>query len=147
MFVKGKIDHIPFQRFETKEGSWTSATSANHVLSPLKRMLNLAVKWELIEKNPAGAQEKFKKDSGDTIPINWRHMRLLHSKSHVSPYYLYCVPGTSPGHLGAGCRDSRTGWGCPLRTVRQRSVATPAAVCRVPTIRPLGLPGLIWQPT
>ena len=77
----------------------TSATSANHVLSPLKRMLNLAVKWELIEKNPAGAQEKFKKDSGDTIPINWRHMRLLHSKPHVSPYYLYCVPGTFARNL------------------------------------------------
>ena len=43
-----------------KEKARTSATSANHVLSTLKRMLNLAVKWELIEKNPAGGQEKFK---------------------------------------------------------------------------------------
>lgn len=32
----------------------------NHLLSTLKRMLNLAVKWELQEKNPASSQEKFK---------------------------------------------------------------------------------------
>jgi integrase len=44
----------------SKEKSRTSATTANHLLSTLKRMLNLAVKWELLEKNPANSQEKFK---------------------------------------------------------------------------------------
>ena len=44
----------------SKEKARTSATTANHLLSTLKRMLNLAVKWELLEKNPASSQEKFK---------------------------------------------------------------------------------------
>jgi integrase len=44
----------------SKEKTRTSATTANHLLSTLKRMLNLAVKWELLEKNPATSQEKFK---------------------------------------------------------------------------------------
>jgi integrase len=44
----------------SKEKARTSATTANHLLSTLKRMLNLAVKWELLEKNPAASQEKFK---------------------------------------------------------------------------------------
>lgn len=43
-----------------KEKSRTSATTANHLLTTLKRMLNLAVKWEFLEKNPASLQEKFK---------------------------------------------------------------------------------------
>jgi len=44
----------------TKEKSRTSATTANHLLSTLKRMLNLAVKWEYLEKNPASGQEMFR---------------------------------------------------------------------------------------
>jgi integrase len=36
-----------------------SPISANHVLKTLKRMLNLAVRWELLEKNPATHQERF----------------------------------------------------------------------------------------
>jgi hypothetical protein len=32
----------------SKEKARTSATTANHLLSTLKRMLNLAVKWELL---------------------------------------------------------------------------------------------------
>jgi integrase len=43
-----------------KEKDRTTACTANHLLSTLKRMLNLAVKWELMEKNPASSQEKFK---------------------------------------------------------------------------------------
>lgn len=44
----------------TKERNRTSAITANHLLSTLKRMLNLAVTWEYLEKNPAARQEKFK---------------------------------------------------------------------------------------
>lgn len=44
----------------SREKARTSATTANHLLSTLKRMLNLAVKWEFLEKNPASNQEKFK---------------------------------------------------------------------------------------
>ncbi len=42
------------------EKTRTSPTTANHMLKTLKRMLNLSVKWELLEKNPASHQEKFK---------------------------------------------------------------------------------------
>lgn len=44
----------------SKEKERTTACTANHLLATLKRMLNLAVKWGLLEKNPAGGQEKFK---------------------------------------------------------------------------------------
>lgn len=37
----------------------TSSTTANHLLTTLKRMLNLAIKWEMLEKNPAAHQEKY----------------------------------------------------------------------------------------
>ena len=42
-----------------KEKDRTTACTANHLLTTLKRMLNLAVKWEMLEKNPAKDQEKF----------------------------------------------------------------------------------------
>ena len=38
----------------------TPATTANHYLKLVRRMLNLAVKWGLLEKNPASCLEKFK---------------------------------------------------------------------------------------
>jgi integrase len=42
-----------------KEKERTTACTANHLLTTLKRMFNLAVKWEMLEKNPAKDQEKF----------------------------------------------------------------------------------------
>ena len=44
----------------TKEKERTTASTANHLLTTLRRMLNLAVKWGLLEKNPAADQDKFK---------------------------------------------------------------------------------------
>jgi integrase len=44
----------------SKEKERTTASTANHLLTTLKRMLNLAVKWGLLEKNPADNQDKFK---------------------------------------------------------------------------------------
>jgi integrase len=46
--------------FHAKEKERTSSTTANHYLSLLKRMLNLAVKWGLLEKSPAAGMDKFK---------------------------------------------------------------------------------------
>jgi integrase len=43
---------------KVKEG--TTATTANHYLTLVRRMLNLAVKWGLLEKNPASCMEKFR---------------------------------------------------------------------------------------
>jgi len=37
-----------------------NGVTANHLLSTPKRMLNLAVKWKLLEKNTAVSQGKFK---------------------------------------------------------------------------------------
>lgn len=46
--------------FHSKEKERTSATTANHHLTLIKRMLNLAVKWGFLEKSPATALDKFK---------------------------------------------------------------------------------------
>ncbi len=46
--------------FHAKEKERTSATTANHYLTLLKRMMNLAVKWGLLEKSPAAGMDKFK---------------------------------------------------------------------------------------
>lgn len=46
--------------FHAKEKERTSATTANHYLVLIKRMLNLAVKWGLLEKNPAAGLDRFK---------------------------------------------------------------------------------------
>lgn len=46
--------------FHSKEKERTSATTANHHLTLLKRMLNLAVKWGVMEKSPAATLDKFR---------------------------------------------------------------------------------------
>lgn len=46
--------------FHSREKERTSATTANHHLALVKRMLNLAVKWGLLEKSPAAGLDKFK---------------------------------------------------------------------------------------
>jgi len=46
--------------FHSREKERTSATTANHHLTLVKRMLNLAVKWGLLEKSPAAGLDKFK---------------------------------------------------------------------------------------
>lgn len=46
--------------FHAKVKGETSATTSNHYLVLIKRMLNLAVKWGLLEKNPANGLDKFK---------------------------------------------------------------------------------------
>lgn len=46
--------------YHSAEKSRTSAITANHHLRLLKRMLNLAVKWGFIERNPAAGMENFR---------------------------------------------------------------------------------------
>lgn len=46
--------------FQTKEKQRTSSTTANHHMTLVKRMFNLAVKWGLLEKSPAAGLDKFK---------------------------------------------------------------------------------------
>jgi integrase len=46
--------------FHNKEKQRTSSTTANHHMTLIKRMFNLAVKWGLLEKSPAAGLDKFK---------------------------------------------------------------------------------------
>jgi len=46
--------------FQAKVKEQCSSTTANHHLILVRRMLNLAVKWGLLEKNPASGVDKFK---------------------------------------------------------------------------------------
>jgi len=45
----------------TKVKESTTVTTSNHYLTLVRRMLNLAVKWGLLEKSPAAGLEKFRK--------------------------------------------------------------------------------------
>ena len=46
--------------FHARVKESTSATTANHYLVLIRRMLSLAVKWGLLEKNPAAGMDRFK---------------------------------------------------------------------------------------
>lgn len=46
--------------FHSKEKERNTAVTANHYLILFRRMFNLAIKWGLLEKNPAAGLEKFK---------------------------------------------------------------------------------------
>ena len=46
--------------FHSKEKERNTAVTANHYLILIRRMFNLAIKWGLLEKNPAAGLEKFK---------------------------------------------------------------------------------------
>jgi len=46
--------------FHSKEKERNTAVTANHYLILVKRMFNLAIKWGLMEKNPAAGLDKFK---------------------------------------------------------------------------------------
>jgi len=46
--------------FMTQQKERTSATTANHYATLIKRMFNLAVKWGLLEKSPATGLDRFK---------------------------------------------------------------------------------------
>ena len=46
--------------FHSKEKERNTAVTANHYLILIRRMFNLAIKWGLLEKNPAAGLDKFK---------------------------------------------------------------------------------------
>ncbi len=46
--------------FHSRQKERTSATTANHYMTLIKRMFDLAVKWGLLEKSPATSLDKFK---------------------------------------------------------------------------------------
>lgn len=54
-----------------KEKERTTASTANHLLTLLKRVFNLAVKWEFLEKSPADNQDKFQEG-----PLRERYLNM-----------------------------------------------------------------------
>jgi integrase len=52
------------QLFHTKQRERVSPTTANHHLIVMKAMLNLAVKWEMLSKNPCVGIKKFQEPTG-----------------------------------------------------------------------------------
>lgn len=54
------ITHKDVAMLHANEKERTTACTANHLLGTLRRMLNLAVKWQLIEKNPSDGLDKFR---------------------------------------------------------------------------------------
>jgi integrase len=95
--LKGAFGHLPLdgisrQQIQTfhsrlkEEG--LAAASCNHYLKLLKRMLNLAVEWELLEKNPASRIPLFFEDNKvehymDDEQLQ-RLLQVLRSNSHRS---------------------------------------------------------------
>lgn len=52
------------QQFHAKLRERMSPTTANHTLATIKAMLNLAVKWEMLQKNPCIGVKKFQEPTG-----------------------------------------------------------------------------------
>lgn len=73
------ITPMDVAKVHTAEKARTSACTANHLLATVKRMLNLAVRWNMLEKSPAVSQEKF-----DEGPLRERYL----SKSDELPRFL-----------------------------------------------------------
>jgi integrase len=93
-------------QLHTKEKERTSATSANHVLSTLKRMLNLAVRWELLAKSPAAAVEKFREPpqrerylSEEEIPRFFRALEEDDDRLSVAAIRLLVFTGCRRGEI------------------------------------------------
>jgi len=66
-FKDRRLDSITtrdVQQFHTKLRERVSPTTANHHLIVLKAMLNLAVKWEMLPKNPCVGIKKFQEPTG-----------------------------------------------------------------------------------
>ena len=66
-FKKKRLDSITtrdVQQFHTAMCQKVSPTTANHHLIVLKAMLNLAVKWEMLPKNPCIGIKKFQEPTG-----------------------------------------------------------------------------------
>ena len=88
-FFPGKrIDKVTpwdIERFKSKSANHVSKASVNRELAIIKRMLKLAVDWEVIESNPAAKVKLFKEEE--------RPFRVLtddevHRLIHVAPDHL-----------------------------------------------------------
>lgn len=86
--------------FHTKEKQRTSATTANHHMTLIKRMFNLAVKWGLLEKSPASGLDKFKEPphrerylTKEELPRFMKSLDILEDKLSVAAIKLLLFTG------------------------------------------------------
>jgi len=84
----------------------TTATTANHYLTLVRRMLNLAVKWGLIEKNPTAGMEKFREPphrerylTKDELPRFLRALEEMEDRLSMAAITLLLFTGCRKGEI------------------------------------------------
>lgn len=92
--------------FHSREKERNTATTANHYLRLLKTMLNLAVKWGLLEKNPAAGLDKFREPphrerylSKDELPRFLNALDELEDRPSKSIIKLLLFTGCRKGEI------------------------------------------------
>jgi integrase len=92
--------------FHTKEKQRTSATTANHFMTLIKRMFNLAVKWGFLDKSPAAALDKFKEPPNreryltkDELPRFLKALEFQEDRLSVAAIKLLLFTGGRRGEI------------------------------------------------
>lgn len=92
--------------FQAKVKEQCSSTTANHYLILVRRMLNLAVKWGLLEKNPASGVDKFKELphrerylTKEELPRFLRSLDLQDDRLSVAAIKLLLFTGCRKGEI------------------------------------------------
>jgi len=92
--------------FQAKVKERCSSTTANHYLILVRRMLNLAVKWGLLEKNPASGVDKFKELphrerylTKEELPRFLRSLDLQDDRLSVAAIKLLLFTGCRKGEI------------------------------------------------
>lgn len=92
--------------FQAKVKEKNSSVTANHYLILVRRMLNLAIKWGLLEKNPASGVDKFKEPphrerylTKEELPRFLRSLDLQDDRLSVAAIKLLLFTGCRKGEI------------------------------------------------
>lgn len=92
--------------FHGKEKERNTAVTANHYLILLRRIFNLAIKWGLLEKNPAAGLEKFKTPphrerylTKDELPRFLRALEEMEDRLSMAAIKLLLFTGCRKGEI------------------------------------------------
>ncbi len=92
--------------FHSAQKARTSAVTANHFLILIRRMMNLAVQWGLLEKNPADGLEKFRTPphrerylTKDELPRFLRALEEMEDRLSMSAIKLLLFTGCRKGEI------------------------------------------------